>query len=134
MRQSNVRGEHAVRQSRQRLLRRVRMDSAQAALVAGVERLEQIERLGPAYLADENPVRAVAQGRAHEVGDGDGRQRGFRTEWQLRPSGLESQQVRLLEMDFRGFFDHHDAIPVWDPCREGVEEVVLRPVRRYRSF
>src|SRR3954470_2191071 len=39
MRQSNVRGEHAMRQPRQRLVGGVRVDRAEAAEVAGVEGL-----------------------------------------------------------------------------------------------
>ena len=39
------------------------MDGRERAVVAGVERRQQIERLGPAHLADHDPVRAASAGR-----------------------------------------------------------------------
>ena len=47
MGQPDVGGQDAVREPRQRLLRGVRVNGAQAAQVAGVERLQQVERSPP---------------------------------------------------------------------------------------
>jgi hypothetical protein len=47
MRQADVGGQHAVRQPRQRLLRRVRVDRRQAAEMPRVQRLEQVNASAP---------------------------------------------------------------------------------------
>ena len=58
MRQADIRRQHAVREARQRLLGGVRVNRAQAAEMAGVERLQQVERFCAAHLADEDAIRA----------------------------------------------------------------------------
>ena len=50
---------------------RVGVDRGQRAVVAGVHRLEHVERLAAADLADDDPVGAHAQRVAHQVADGD---------------------------------------------------------------
>ena len=61
----------------------------QAAQVAGVERLQQVERFAAAHLADEDAIGPVPQGGAHEVGDRDGRERRLLAERRLRAPRLE---------------------------------------------
>ncbi len=73
MRETHVRREHAVRQTREGLLGRVCMDGAGAPEMAGVQRLEEIEGFGAAHFTDEDAVRSVAQRGSEEIGDGDGR-------------------------------------------------------------
>ena len=50
---------------------RVRMNRRQRALVTGVHRLEHVERLGSANLADDDPVGPHAEGVADELADAD---------------------------------------------------------------
>ena len=60
-----------VSRRRERVARRVRVDRRQRALVTGVHRLEHVERLGAANLADDDPVGAHAQRVADELADPD---------------------------------------------------------------
>ena len=53
----------------ERVARRVRVDRRQRALVARVHRLEHVERLGAADLADDDAVGPHAQCVPHEVAD-----------------------------------------------------------------
>ena len=53
----------------ERVARRVGVDGRQRPVVAGVHRLQHVERLGAADLADDDPVGAHAQRVAHEVAD-----------------------------------------------------------------
>ena len=55
----------------QRVARRVGVDRRQRAFVARVHRLEHVERLGAANLADDDPVGAHAQGVPDELADLD---------------------------------------------------------------
>ena len=110
MRQADVRGQHAVREPRQRLLGGVRVDRRQAAEMAGVERLQQVERFRTAHLADEDAIGTMAERRAHQVGDGHGGHRLFLAERHLRSSRLEPNEVRLVDEDLGRLFDQHDAV------------------------
>jgi hypothetical protein len=47
------------------------MDSAHRSLVSGVHRLEHVECLSPANLADDDPIRSHAQCVPHEVANAD---------------------------------------------------------------
>src|SRR5690606_15804380 len=50
--------------------RAVGVDRGDPARMTRVPRLEHVERLAPAHLADDNAVGPQAQGRAHEIGHG----------------------------------------------------------------
>ena len=58
--------DHGLR-SRERVARRVRVERAQRAVVARVHRLEHVQRLGAADLADDDPVRPHAERVADEL-------------------------------------------------------------------
>jgi hypothetical protein len=75
MRQPDVRGQHAMREPRQGLVGRIRMDRAEASEVTGVEGLQEVERLSPAYLADDDAIGPMPQRRTQQVRDGHSRQR-----------------------------------------------------------
>src|SRR6476646_2942640 len=100
MRQSDVRREDAVRQSRQRLVGGVCVDRAQASEVTGIEGLQQVECLSPAYLADDDAIGPVPEGCAEQVGDRDSGQRCLVSQRHLRSSCFESKEVWLVEVDF----------------------------------
>jgi hypothetical protein len=60
------------------------MDGAQAAKMARVQRLQQIEGLGAADLTDEDAIRPVPQCCAQEIGNRYWRQRRLLSERRLR--------------------------------------------------
>lgn len=62
--------QDAVRQAHECLLGGVRMDRAERALMAGVQRLEQVERLRTADFTHEDAIGAVPERRAQQVGNG----------------------------------------------------------------
>jgi hypothetical protein len=59
VRKADVGDQYAVGQPRERLVRRIGVDRRQALEVARVQCLEQVERLGTAYLPDQGPVGEV---------------------------------------------------------------------------
>src|SRR2546428_7318314 len=63
-------GDYAVRQSCERLLGGIAMDSCHAAEVARVECLQQIECFGATYFTDDDAIRTVPQSRTEEVRNG----------------------------------------------------------------
>jgi hypothetical protein len=71
MRQSHPGHQRKRLDPAQRVLRRVRMHRAERSLVPRVERLQHVERLRPAHLADHDPVRPHPKGVAHQLADGD---------------------------------------------------------------
>ena len=106
----DVRRQHAVRQARERLLGGVRVNRAQAAEMAGVQRLQQVERLGAAHLADQDAIGPMTERGAEQVGDRDRRQRRLLSERRLSAPRFEAQHVRLVEVDLGGLLDDDDAI------------------------
>src|SRR5262245_153345 len=95
VRQAGIRGQDAMREARQRLVRGVRVDGRQAALMSGVEGLQEIKCFGTANLTDKNAVGSVAERRLDQVGDRDGRQRSLVAERRLCPPRFEAQEIRL---------------------------------------
>src|SRR4029077_9282065 len=104
-----------MRQTRQGLLGRVPVNRAEAAQVARVEGLQQIECLCAAHLADDDSIGPVPESGPQQIRDRDGRQWRFMSERHLGPSGFESEQVWLVEMDLRRLFDYDDPIAIRDP-------------------
>ena len=125
VRQSDVGGQDAVREARQGLLSRVRMDGAHTAEMSGVERLQQVKGFRAAYLAHEDAVGPMAQRRAEQVRDGDGRQGRLLAEGRLRAPRLEPHQVRFVDRDLGGLFDQDDAIRVGNCGGERVQQCRL---------
>ena len=76
----------------QRIGGRVRVHGRQRAVVAGVERGQQVERLGPAHLADHDPVGPHAQRVAKQVAD-----RHLAPPLDARRPALEPHHVRLAQ-------------------------------------
>ena len=60
----------------------------------GIERLQEIGRLAAPDLADNNVVRAMAQGMAHEVAD--------RHRFAVNPPRLEADTVFPVDPEFPG--------------------------------
>src|SRR5581483_11041708 len=112
VRQSDVRREDAMRHSRQCLVGGVCVDRAQASKVTGIEGLQEVECLSPAYLADDDAIGPVPECCAEQVGDRDSGQRRLMSERHLRASRFESEEIRLLKMDFRGLLDYDDPVAI----------------------
>ena len=94
----------------------LRVDGGQRAVVAGVHRLEHVERLGAADLAHDDAVGAHAQRVDHELALGD-----------LAPAldagrpRLEPADVLLLELELGRVLDRDDALGRADEAREHVQ-------------
>ena len=76
--------------------------------MAGVQRLQQVERFGAAHFADQDAVgrwRSVARTRSAIVTGGSG---GSWPSGHLRAPRFEPQEVGLVEMDLRGLLDDDD--------------------------
>src|SRR3954471_7569804 len=122
MRQTDIRGQHAMREPRQGLVGGVRVDRAEASEVAGVEGLQEVEGLGAADLADDDPSGQVHKGCAEQVSDADRRQRRLVPQRHLSSPRLQSEQIGFVEMDLCGLLYHHDPIAIRDPSRQGVQQ------------
>ena len=100
----------------ERVARRVRVDRRQRALVARVHRLEHVERLGAADLADDDPVGAHAQGVADELANPD-----LALALDVRRARLERDHVLLLELELGGVLDRDDALVAGHERRHRVQ-------------
>src|SRR5919206_2665162 len=99
MRQTDVRSQHAVRESGEGLLGAVGVDRRQASEVPRVECLEKVERLRAANLTNDDPIRTMAQCRSHQVRDRDRGHRLLLAEWRLSSPRFEANEVGLLNTD-----------------------------------
>ena len=98
------------------------MDGAQAAKMARVQRLQQIEGLGAADLTDEDAIRPVPQCCAQEIGNRYWRQRRLLYERRLRAAGLQPKDVRFVEVNLRRLLDQDDPISIGNVGREGIQK------------
>ena len=96
---------------------RVGVDGGQRPVVAGVHRLEHVEGLAAADLADHDPVRPHAQRVAHQVADGD-----LALALDVRRPALQPHHVLLLELQLDGVLDGDDALVVGDEGGQHVEQ------------
>ncbi len=92
---------------------RVRVRRRERAVVAGVHRLEHVERLAAAALADDDAVGAHAERVLHEIAD-----RVLAAALEVRGARLERDDVRLLELELGGVLDRDDALVSGDDARE----------------
>ena len=90
-RQIDASGQHERLEPRERVARRVGVDRRQRALVAGVHRLEHVDRLGAANLADDDAVGPHAQRVPDEVADAN-----LALPLDVRRPRLERDDVLLL--------------------------------------
>ena len=92
----------------------------QRPVVARVHGLEHVQGLSAADLADDDPVGPHAQRVADELANGD-----LALAFDVLRSGLESEDVTLVEPELCGVFDRENSFVVRDRRRERVESVVL---------
>src|SRR4029453_16140304 len=109
-------------EAREGLLRRVRVDGAQAAEMARVERLQQVEGLRAPDLSDENAIRPVPQCRTEQICDGDWRQRCLLSERRLRSACLQAKDVRFVEVNLRRLLDQDNPIRIGNVSRERIQK------------
>ena len=84
--------------------------------MTGAQRHEQVERLRPAHLADDQPVRAHPQRVAHEPADRD-----LAAALQVRRPRLEPHHVRQREPQLGRVLDRHHALGGIDERGERAE-------------
>ena len=116
-RQVDAGREHERLEPGERVARRVRVDRRQRAVVARVHRLEHVQRLGAADLADDDPVGAHAQGVADELADAD-----LALALDVRRARLERDHVVLLELELGRVLDRDDALVVRDEGGQRVQQ------------
>src|SRR5579875_389082 len=95
----------------------VGVHGSQRTLVAGVHRLEHVQRLTGADLTDDDPVRAHPQGVPHEVPDGH-----LPSPLRVGRTGLEAEDVLLVELQLLGVLDGDDPLVLRDERRQDVEQ------------
>ncbi len=98
------------------VLRRVGVDGRQRAVVAGVQRLEHVERLRPADLAHHDPVGPHPQRVAHQRPD-----RHLAAALEVRRPRLQAHHVALAQTQLGSVLDRHDPLRARDRARERVQ-------------
>ena len=108
--------QHHVLDTGEGVARRVGVDGAERALVAGVHRLQHVERLRAADLTDDDAVGAHAQRVAHEIA-----LRHLALAFERRRPRFQRDHVPLLELELRRVLDRDDALGVRDERRQRVQ-------------
>ena len=108
---------HHVLEPRQRVARGVGVDRAHRAVVAGVHRLQHVDRFLAADLAEDDAVGPHAQRVLDEVAHGD-----LALALDVGGAGLEAHHVRLLQLQLGRVLDRHRALAVVDHPAHGVEQ------------
>ena len=119
-------GDHRF-DTRERLARAVGVQRAHRAVVAGVHRLQQVERLGSAHLADDDALRPHAQTVANQVAHRD---RALALD--VRRPRFQPHHMRLLELKLGRVLAGDDALVVVDELRQAVEQRRLARARAAR--
>ena len=101
----------------QRLARRVGVQRAHRAVVAGVHRLQQVERLGSAHFADDDALGPHAQAVLDQVAHGD-----LAFAFEVGRPGFQAHHMRLLQLQLGGVFAGDDALVVVDVVGQAVEQ------------
>ena len=96
---------------------RVRVHGRERALVARVHRLEHVERLGAANLADDDPVGPHAERVADEIADRD-----LALALDVLRPRLEPEHVPLVELELGRVLDRDDPVAVGHRLGEGVQK------------
>ena len=123
-RQLDARHQHEHLEPVQRVARRVRVDRGERSVVAGVHRLEHVERLGAADLADDDPVGPHAERVADEVADAH-----LALALDVRRPRLERDDVPLQQPELGRVLDRDDPLVRGDEGRDGVQERRLAGAR-----
>ena len=105
-------------QPRQGVVGRVGVDGGQRAIVAGVHRLQHVQRLGAAHLADDDAVGAHAQGVAHQLANSD-----LALAFHVGRPGFLAQRVGmdLVELQFGRVFDGDRPLSAGDKATHHIQ-------------
>ena len=82
--------------------------------MAGVHRLQQVEGLGSAHFADDDPLGAHTQAVLDQVAHGD-----LALAFEVGRAGFQAHHVRLLQLQFGGVLAGDDALVVVDEAGSG---------------
>ena len=104
----------------ERVARGVGVDRGHRAVVAGVHRLEHVERLAAADLADDDAVGPHTQEFRTRSRDRD-----LALAFDVGRARLEADDVRLLQLQFGGVLDRDDALVRRDEADRMLSSVVL---------
>src|SRR5579862_3669523 len=115
-RQVDACSEHQHLEARKRVARVVRMNGGKRSFMPGIHRLEHVERLGAANLADDDPVGPHAQRVANQLPDPH-----FALTLDVRRPRLERDDMPLLELQLGRVLNRHDALIVRDEGRERIQ-------------
>ena len=107
---------------------RVRVAGRQRAVVAGRHRLEHVQRLAGAALADDDPVGPHVHRVAQQVADRD-----LALALEVRRARLERDDVLLAELELGGVLDRDDPLVVRDERRQDVQGRRLAGARAARD-
>ena len=109
--------QHHRLDARERVAGAVGVDGRERAVVAGVHRLEHVQRLGATHLADDDPVGPHAQRVPHQLADGD-----LTLALDVVRARLEPQHVTLVQLQLGGVLDRDDALVVGHRRGQGIQE------------
>ncbi len=109
-------GDHAL-DAADGLARAVGVQRAHRAVVARIHRLQQVECLGAAHLADDDALRPHAQAVLDQVAHGD-----RALALKVRRTGFKTHGVRLLQLQLGCVLTGDDALVVVDVARKAVEQ------------
>ena len=93
------------------------MERAHRTVVAGVHRLQQIERLGSAHFAHDDALGAHTQAVLDQVTHGD-----LALTLEIGRAGFEAHHMRLLQLQFGRVLAGDDALVLFDEAGEAVEQ------------
>src|SRR5437588_6279498 len=107
------RQDHGLEPS-QRVLGRVGMDGGHASVMAGIHRLQDLQRLRPTCLADEDPIGPQAKAVSKQLSNVQ-----LAAALDVRRPVLEAHHVRVLELELGRVLDRHDGTIAWpsEACR-----------------
>ena len=104
------------------------MDGRHAAVMAGVHRLQHVERLGASRFADDDPVGTHAKSVAHEVARGD-----LALAFQAGRARLQTHDVGLLQLKLGRILHRDDALAWIDHARHRIHQRGLARARAARD-
>src|SRR6185312_13008924 len=128
VRQLDAGRHHQRLEPRQRVAWRVRVDRRQRTFMARVHRLQHVERLWTANLADDDTVGAHTQGVPHELADSN-----LSLALDVRGPRLERDHVLLLELELRRVLDRDDPLDPRNERRHRVQRGRLTRARTARD-
>ena len=110
-------GDHRLETAERPSRGRVGVERAHRAVVAGVHGLQQVEGLGSAHFADDDPLGTHTQAVLDEIAHGD-----LAFALEVGRAGFETHHVRLLQLQFRRVLAGDDALVLLDEAGEAVEQ------------